>query len=230
METFYIHTDIKTGFPLVLEDQNEVLHAYSSLRIKPGDSVDIINGMGERFKAEVMECTKKILSVIPNVKIDDEKEYSEVRLSVAVSLLNRNSKMKLLMEKLTELGISRFIPFTSERTAFPKMKTESLRPSMISALKQCGGCRDVEISETLKFSEILKSENFDHKYFSDISGGKSPGNEIKGNILVAVGPEGGFTDNEKKEMISAGFVPLKLNRRTLRAETAAIVTASKFLS
>jgi len=100
---------------------------------------------------------------------------------------------------------------------------------MISALKQCGGCRDVIISETLKFSEILKTGDFDHKYFSDISGAHLPENGINGNILAVVGPEGGFTDGEKEEMISAGFVPLRLNRRTLRAETAAIVTASKFL-
>ncbi|HXK48879.1 MAG TPA: RsmE family RNA methyltransferase [Clostridiales bacterium] len=228
METFYIHTDIQKGIFVSITDPNETLHACMSLRIKPGEMVDVINGKGDRYRAEVLECNKKQLVLMPLEKEDRDSEYSAVRLTVAVSLLNKNSKMKLLMEKLTELGISGFIPFISDRTSFPKMKTESLRPSMISALKQCGGSLDVKIWDTLKFKDITELGGFDGKYFSDMTG-----DELRirkeGNILAVVGPEGGFTSDEKKLMIKAGFAPIKLNKRTLRAETAAIVTASKFL-
>lgn len=228
METFYIHTDIQKGIFVSITDPNETFHAYASLRIKPGDFVEVINGKGDRYRAEVLECNKKQFVLMPLEKEERDPEYLNIRLTVAVSLLNKNSKMKLLMEKLTELGISGFIPFISDRTAFPKMKTESLRPSMISALKQCGGSVDVNISDTIKFKELTELGGFDGKYFSDMTG-----DELKirkeGNILAVVGPEGGFTSDEKKLMINAGFVPVKLNKRTLRAETAAIVTASKFL-
>ncbi len=228
METFYTNTIIEKDRSLVISDANEVLHAYSSLRIKPAETVDVINGKGYRFRSEVIECTKKQLVLMPLEKIETDADYNCVKLSLAVSLLNKNSKMKLLMEKLTELGIYEFIPFISERTAFPKMKTESLKPSMISALKQCGGNTDVKISGTIRFEELIALGGFNGKFFSDISG-DAPDRERKGNILAAVGPEGGFTDGEKSLMLKAGFLPVKLNKRTLRAETAAIITASKFL-
>lgn len=230
METFYAQgKDILFNGLLEIEDQNEVIHAFASLRIKPDEIVEVINGKGIRFRSKVIECTKKILTVLPFEEIINVSDYSCVRLTVAVSLLNKNSKMKLLVEKLTEIGIYEFVPFISDRTAFPKMKTDSLRPSMISALKQCGGNTDVILSETITFKDLMNKEGFDGKYFADFNGGLING-EFKGNILTVIGPEGGLTETEIRLLLKNGFSGIRLNKRVLRAETAAIVTASKFLS
>lgn len=229
METFYANTDIEKGLTVKIGDQGEILHAYASLRIKPGENVALINGKGKKFISEVLECSKKSFVLMPLEEIFSDTEYESLKLSLAISMLNKNSKMKLLAEKLTELGVSEIIPFISERTAFPKMKTESLRPSMISGLKQCGGKRDVKISETLSFSSLVSSAGFNEKYFADINGTSLENPRISGNILLAVGPEGGLTEKEIEELLRSGFKPVKLNKRILRAETAAIVGASKFL-
>lgn len=229
METFYANTDIEKGSAVSIEDTGEVLHAYASLRIKPGEKVGLINGKGSKYISEVLECTKKSFILMPLEEVFPDTEYDGAKLSVAISVLNKNSKMKLLAEKLTELGVSEIIPFISERTAFPKMKTESLRPSMISALKQCGGIRDVSISETVSFSGLISAEGYNEKYFADINGGSLTEPHIKGKVLLAIGPEGGLTEKESEELKNAGFRSVKLNKRILRAETAAIVGASKFL-
>lgn len=228
METFYANTDIEKGSEVRISDTGEILHAYASLRIKPGEKVGLINGKGSKFLCEVLECSKKSFVLKPLEKISDDTEYESVKLSVAISMLNKNSKMKLLAEKLTELGVSEIIPFVSERTAFPKMKIESLRPSMISALKQCGGKKDVNISKTVSFSHLAKSDGYDGRYFADING-ETLDPDISGKALLVIGPEGGLTEKEIEELQKTGFKPVKLNKRILRAETAAIVGASKFL-
>ena len=229
METFYANTDIRAGLTVKIEDQSEILHAYASLRIKPGEKVGLINGKGSKFVSEVLECSKRSFVLMPLEEVVQDTEYDSVKLSLAIAMLNKNSKMKLLAEKLTELGVSEIIPFISERTAFPKMKTESLRPSMISALKQCGGKRDVIISGTVTFSSLVAADGYDDKYFADINGGSLSETRTSGKVLLAVGPEGGLTENEIEELKNAGFKPVKLNKRILRAETAAIAGASKFL-
>jgi 16S rRNA (uracil1498-N3)-methyltransferase len=229
METFYANTDIENSSAVKIDDLNEIIHAYASLRIKPGEKVELINGKGKKFLSEVLECSKRSFVLMPLEEIVQDSEYETVKLSLAISLLNKNSKMKLLAEKLTEIGVSEIIPFTSERTAFPKMKTESLRPSMISALKQCGGKRDVIISGTVTFSSLAAADGYDEKYFADINGETINEPQTQGKVLLAVGPEGGLTENEIEELTRSGFKPVKLNKRILRAETAAIAGASKFL-
>ena len=229
METFYANTDIRTGITVSIDDPGEILHAYASLRIKSGEKVGLINGKGSKFISEVMECSKKSFILMPLEEIVRDTEYDSLKLSLAISMLNKNSKMKLLAEKLTELGVSEIIPFISERTAFPKIKAESLRPSVISALKQCGGKSDVKISETLSFARLASAGGYNEKYFADINGGSLKDIQTSGKILLAIGPEGGLTEKESEELKNGGFKPVKLNKRILRAETAAIVGASKFL-
>jgi 16S rRNA (uracil1498-N3)-methyltransferase len=230
VETFYAeNTEITAGVEVDIEDINEIIHAYSSLRIKQGETVEVINGKGRKFRSEVLECSKKAFRLMPVEPVETDCEYSDIRLSIAVSMLNKNSKMKLLIEKLTELGITEFIPFVSGRTAFPKMKPDSLKASMISALKQCGGTKDVSISDVMQFDKLTAIDSFDAKYFADFDGIPAEHIKASGNVLAVIGPEGGLTPEEAKILINSGFTPLKLNKRILRAETAAIVTASKFL-
>ena len=229
METFYANTDIRCGTSISIEDQNEISHAYSSLRIRPGEEVCLINGTGSAFICSVVECSRKSFVLMPSREKNGDTEYNDINIFVAVSMLNKISKMKLLTEKLTELGIRQLIPFVSKRTSFPKMNTGSLHPSMVSALKQCGGVRDVAISELLTFGDVLSMNGFDRKYFADINGESVPEESGRGNILLVIGPEGGFDGNEIDEMKERRMIPLKLNKRTLKAETAAIVAASKFL-
>ncbi|MFO7809850.1 MAG: RsmE family RNA methyltransferase [Candidatus Delongbacteria bacterium] len=229
METFYANTDIEPEKPVVINDKNEIIHAFASLRIKKGDTVSLINGKGSKYICRVLECSKRSLILIPLNKDSCDTEYDDIRLTLAVSVLNKNSKMKLLTEKITELGVKDIIPFVSKRTAFPKMSVRTLRSSMISALKQCGGTRDVNIFDTMSVDDLVKVEGFEEKYFADISGERVSNPNLNQKILTVIGPEGGFTNDEIDLFLNNGFKTFKLNKRVLRAETAAIVAASKFL-
>ena len=232
MNIFYYEGPIEINKVIHFDDKSEVRHAFVSLRKKENEIIEIINGSGEKFQAKIVECSARIFSVLPIEKIETDVEYDDLQVTIAIAVLNKSSKMKLLVEKLTEIGISKFIPLITERTSFPKAKTESLQASMISALKQCGGTKKVEIISQVELEKFVTTEDFTEKYFADIDGKILSVDYIGENskLLITIGPEGGFTEKEKKLLIQNHFKPIRLNKRILRAETAAIVAASRILN
>lgn len=231
MNTFYFEGSIEINKIIHLKDTNEIRHAFVSLRKKENEIIEIINGSGDKFQAKIIECSARMFSVLPIEKIATDVEYDDLQVSIAIAVLNKLSKMKLLIEKLTEIGIHRFIPLITERTSFPKAKSESLQASMISALKQCGGTKNVEIFPNTELNKFVLTQEFDEKYFADINGEIFNLDYRKKDIklLLTIGPEGGFSEREKHLLIQNGFKPIRLNKRILRAETAAIVAASRAL-
>ena len=232
MNTFYFEGPIEINKVIHLKDPNEIRHAFVSLRKKEDEIIEIINGSGEKFQAKILECSARIFSVLPIEKMKTDVEYSDPQVSIAIAVLNKSSKMKLLIEKLTEIGIRKFIPLITERTSFPKAKTESLQASMISALKQCGGTENVEIRSQIEMGKFVATDEFTEKYFADINGKilSVDSAEKNSKLLITIGPEGGFTEKEKKLLVQNDFKPIRLNKRVLRAETAAIVAASRVLN
>ena len=232
MSTFYFEGHLKLNKIIRFDDVNEIRHAFVSLRKKENEIIEIINGSGDKVRAKIIECDKKNFSAVPIEKIKSDVEYDDTQLTIAVAVLNKSSKMKLLIEKLTEIGISKFVPLITERTSFPKAKTESLQASMISALKQCGGTKKVNILPQITLKDFVMTKNFTNKYFADITGEVfNIDNDTKNEkLLIVIGPEGGFTEEEKNIFIKNEFSPIRLNKRILRAETAAIVAASRVLN
>ncbi|MDA3884947.1 MAG: RsmE family RNA methyltransferase [Candidatus Delongbacteria bacterium] len=232
MNTFYFEGPLEINKVIHLKDASEIRHAFTSLRKKENEIIEIINGFGEKFQAKIVECSAKIFSVLPIDRIETDVEYNDLQVAIAIAVLNKSSKMKLLIEKLTEIGIHQFIPLITDRTSFPKAKTESLQATMISALKQCGGTKDVKIQPNIELNELISTQEFDEKYFADIDGKILNVDYEEKNIklLITIGPEGGFTNKEKKMLTQNNFKPIRLNKRILRAETAAIVAASRVLN
>ena len=232
MNTFFFEGPVELNRVVHFNDFNEIRHASASLRKKENEFIEIINGNGDKFKAKIVECNEKIFSALPIEKIECDVEYDDIQVTIAIAILNKFSKMKLLIEKLTEIGIRRFIPLLTERTSFPKAKTGSLQASMVSALKQCGGTKIVEILPQMELVELVKVENSYEKFFADIDGKILSVDLVKNNIklLITIGPEGGFTEDEKKLLLQNDFKPIRLSKRILRAETAAIVAASRVLN
>lgn len=229
METLYYSGNLTISDTIVISDENEFRHAVKSLRKKTGDKIRVTNGRGDLFTSEISSIGRNELSLILKEKLNDDVDYLGSRVYIALALLNQNSKMKLAVEKLTELGISGFLPIQAERTVFPDKNLKGLEASAISALKQCGGSVLPEIYPLLSFTNLLNYEHFEHKYYCHFSDEKNIDKKIDGKILIAIGPEGGWTDVEINRFQEHGFKALSLNKRVLRAETAALVAAARFL-
>jgi 16S rRNA (uracil1498-N3)-methyltransferase len=138
-----------------------------------------------------------------------------------------------LVEKATELGAARLIPVMTRRTVAERVKLERLEAIAIEAAEQCGRTRLPEIAEPLPLAKFLDARDVGRTlYFADEGGGAAAVESFRpGPALILTGPEGGFTDEERKLVRSApNAVAVSLGPRILRAETAALAALAAYMA
>lgn len=206
---------------------NEAHHFLHVMRGKIGDRLTLFDGSGAEFEAEVTETTRRevLLAVLAREEIDREPRV-ELTLGVAIP---KSDRQKVLVEKLTELGVARLVPLVTERSvAAPKASgLDKLRRAVIEASKQCGRNRLMAIEEPVALAEFLDQTDAEVKRIAHPYGESQPLAAAGGSCAVAVGPEGGFSDAEVAAATKAGWTPLTLGRSILRIETAAIAAAAQ---
>jgi 16S rRNA (uracil1498-N3)-methyltransferase len=138
-----------------------------------------------------------------------------------------------LVEKATELGAARLLPVITQRTIAERVKLERLEAIAIEAAEQCGRTRLPEIDEPVALKQLLERRDPARwLYFTDESGGEPAASAFGPDpALILVGPEGGFTDEERKLVRAAeNAVPISLGPRVLRAETAALAALAAYMA
>jgi 16S rRNA (uracil1498-N3)-methyltransferase len=228
MEFFYVESDDIGRDECILRG-DESKHLARVLRKKEGETVFVTDGMGRMFETVIDQITQS--TTVCRIEAVHE-EYNEMKtvVTLAVSPLKNPGRFDFLIEKATELGVRRILPLLSERTISHRDKQERLQKIALAAMKQCGRSRLPEITPSVKFDELLKTRNnyelacipheqteTDKTLFSLLQNYTS----LK-SVLIAVGPEGGFSDGEIQKAEAAGFLPVSLGARRLRTETAAI--------
>ena len=209
----------------------ESRHAATSKRLLEGDKIKVFDGLSKEGDAVITKVTKKtveveILSVI-DVCADG------IKLTIA-SALPKGSRQDILIEKCTELGMSEYWPMITERSVVKpeKSKIEKWQRTAIEACKQSQRSTIPKFHDIQTFDQVLKRVNeFDLSLIADIDGGseKVIGDHTK-KILVMIGPEGGFSDNELDDAAKEGLVRVSFSDRLLRTETAAITVAAVILN
>jgi len=196
----------------------EAHHLIHVMRAKPGDRVVLFDGSGAEFTAQVerLRRAEAELTILARHEVDRELPV-DLTLGVA---LPKGERQRWLVEKAVELGVKRLVPLETERSvARPGERTLTrLRRTVIEASKQCGRNRLMEIAEAEGWPDFMDRTQGAHLRLLAL--GSSHG------VVLAVGPEGGFTGNEITQATSAGWQLVDLGPRTLRTETAAILLAS----
>jgi 16S rRNA (uracil1498-N3)-methyltransferase len=220
----------------------EAHHLAHVMRAKPGLAVRLFDGSGGEFEARVEKVSRSevILNVAARVEADCELKR---RLTLAVSL-PKGERQRWLVEKATELGVAQLVPLITARSVAQPVAgaLARLRRAVIEASKQCGRNRLMEIGDALQWSDFVKRVStgaarwIAHRSGSDrvhVAGDAQfpapPRHTPAGaaeEIVIAVGPEGGFTQEEVAAAIEAGWRQLDLGSRILRVETAAIAGAA----
>ncbi len=215
----------------------EAHHLTHVMRAKPGQRVTLFDGSGAEFEArlEAVGRSSVELAIMDRVEVDRELAR---RITLAVAL-PKGDRQRWLVEKATELGVSRLVPLITSRGVAQPVETAvaRLRRAVIEASKQCGRNRLMEISQPVAFAEFVRWEADGAVRWiaqpGDARGGALPARrdsqeepENEGKIVVAIGPEGGFTEEEVRLAIDAGFASVDLGPRILRVETAAIAVAA----
>ena len=205
----------------------EAHHLATVRRFAPGDRVTLFNGDGCDYPAEVVSLGKKsaVLNVFAPIAVDREPVFP----LVVASALPKGDRADFLIEKLTELGVTRFVPLITTRSVVvPKDNvTEKLSRAVIEASKQCGRNRLMAVDPTHKWEAFLSRTDLPDSRVVLHTGPGLPTLPNQGGVVVAIGPEGGFTDEEIAKAVAAGWIAASLGPRVLRVETAAIAAAAR---
>lgn len=225
-QRFFVETPIGDAAIARLIDA-EAQHLAKVMRAKPGDEIVAFDGSGWEFVARIASLGKSWveLEIIERRQVDRELHHP---LTLAVAL-PKGDRQKVLVEKLVELGVTRLIPLETEHgvaEATPSALIR-LRRQVIEASKQCGRNRLMEIAEPLSLARLIDATRSDEeRILAHPSGSALPGLAPQGSTTAAVGPEGGFTDDEVAQAVAAGWKIASLGPRILRIETAAIALAA----
>lgn len=224
--------DNVSGEIIEILDKIEINHIKNVYRLKVGDKIRAIDYNFE-YIAEILNISKNLIEL--KILEKNEDIYStNIKVDLAVGIL-KNEKMKLLIQKLTEVGVNKIIPFNSERVVVKIDDKKDKWDTIIKeSMKQCRAVKKTEISE------IINLKNINFKYYDKIIYAyESSESSLKineaisksdKNILCIIGPEGGFSLEEVEFLKSCGGIEVSLGKRILRAETASIVLAGMIIN
>lgn len=215
---------------LVCLESQEAHHFLHVMRGGVGDRLTLFDGSGQEFEAEVTETGRREITVtVLSSEAVDRESRATLTLGVAMP---KGDRQKMLVEKLTELGVTRLVPLRTERSvaALKGSALDKLRRGVIEASKQCGRNVLMSIDEPSRYEDFLRETEAAAKLIAHPYDGSSASIGNAASIAVAIGPEGGFTDEEVTTAAAAGWGRLTIGRSILRIETAAIAAAALFNS
>ncbi|MDO8734908.1 MAG: 16S rRNA (uracil(1498)-N(3))-methyltransferase [Elusimicrobiota bacterium] len=224
---------------------SEAHHLKDVLRKKVGDAVFLFDGKGNEYKAEIERIRDKEieLKILSKTQINSEPKI-KINLFQSIPKLK---KFDFIVEKSTELGVSKIIPVISERTIpelslRAKAKQSRWQKIAVSASKQCGRTVVPEICSVMNFQDAVKSVYIGENPSKSISlipweceqktTLKKIHSIINSQFLILnlfIGPEGGFSNAEIELAKKCGVIPVTLGKRILRTETAPIVVIANIL-
>ena len=227
MARFYCPLPLHTGDALSLP--RSAARHVQVLRLQPGDGITLFNGEGGEFAASVTRMGRSDVEVLIGTHSVTEREAA-----CAVHLLagiTANERMDWLVEKATELGAVSLTPLTAERSVL-KLKGERAEKKLahwqgvaVAAAEQCGRNRVTRIDEAQTLAAWLAQHpaGTGVRLVLSLSPGTQPlRTAVQGHsdVTLLSGPEGGLTPTEEALALAAGFVPVTLGPRVMRAETA----------
>ncbi len=210
--------------------ETEAHHAIHVLRARPGDVVELFDGAGLAASCRITTIRKRDLEL----EVIESRRGADRQIDVTIATaVPKGDRFDWLVEKATELGVSRLIPLVTARSVVDprSSKLEKQRQTVIAACKQSGRNHLMQISPVTKWSDFLSEIDSKQRVFVAHPGDHpteaffSEGSPM----TLAIGPEGGFTDVEVNAATAAGARAMSLGRYILRIETAAVAFAARVL-
>ncbi len=234
-ERYFVETPITTDRATLRGP--EAHHVIHVMRLKEAARVTLFDGSGSQFTARIERIgrTEVELGILSRDEVDRELPISLV-LGVA---LPKGDRQKWLVEKAVELGVGRLVPLRTARSvARPtRQALERLQRTVIEASKQCGRNRLMEIASPRDWTEFVGTAGSDSlRLFAHPNAPSASATAVSAVfpiptgehvVLLGVGPEGGFTDEEVALAAAAGWQQVDLGPRILRVETAALALAAQ---
>ena len=218
------------------------------LRLQPNDEITLFNGEGGEFKAVVTQMGRSDVSVRVGEHNKIERELT--RRVHLWSGITANERMDWLLEKATELGATTLLPITAERSVL-KLKGDRADKKLahwqaiaVASSEQCGRNRVLQVCSPATLSQAIAQLSAPalqaarwvlslapgtrslQEMMQTLKNSKDESSSTASEIILLSGPEGGLSPAEEAQAIAAGFVPVSLGNRVLRAETAPVAVLS----
>ena len=201
-------------------DKSQSHYLTKVMRINIGKNFSLFNQNGE-WEAKITKITKGIVEFSTTKKIRSNDNEKEIWLAFAPIKFNY---LNLMIQKATELGISKFIPILTERTIVRKINEKRLNKIIVEASEQSNRLKVPKLEEIVKLDNFLKFNQKTKIIFGDLNTNNNK--LILKNtepLCILIGPEGDFSSKERENILKLkNIIPLKINENILRSETAAI--------
>jgi 16S rRNA (uracil1498-N3)-methyltransferase len=205
-------------------------HIARVLRLAPGDALTLFDGRGGEHAARIEALPKGAVVVEVGERSATERE-SPLALTVAQGI-SRGERMDWVVQKATELGVTRIVPLLTARSVVrldarqSERKRQHWQGIAVAACEQSGRTRIPDIAVPLGLYDFLQPGHEERatRLLLSASGGSGIDDlqAADGAVVVLIGPEGGLAESEQRAATAAGFLPVRLGPRILRTETAAV--------
>lgn len=248
MSRFFVSPEKIGARTITLEDPQDLRHMRKALRLKPGDEVDVSDGLRWEYRAriEFIDEGGAALTIL------DKQAFSS-EPSTRVTLFQgipKQGKMETIVQKCVELGVHRIVPVFMDRSVVVdrgkmEKKTERWQKVAGEACKQCRRGIIPEVSSPLRMEQAVEEledydlvlipyENEEGRTIKDVlrkadSAGASKEESGIPRVALFIGPEGGFSEEEVREVTARGGQSVSLGKTTLRTETAGPATLAMIL-
>lgn len=237
MRRFVFDPEMRDGDTVTLS-ATESYHITRVLRLQPGTGVEVLDGRGGVYTAEIVEVGRSV--VIRLLGRQEAGDCGRVRLWVGQGLL-KGKKMDGTVQQCTELGVTRLTPFYSSRCQGSmneireRHKAERWERIVVAACKQCRRSTLMEVDEPVDFTTMLSQVDNDPGTLRLIFWEEEQEFRLRQDLLrpgtidtvcILLGPEGGLSPAEIAAARQSGWQTVSLGRRILRAETATLTAVS----
>tara|TARA_B100000767_G_scaffold77300_1_gene73970 strand:- start:167 stop:880 length:714 start_codon:yes stop_codon:yes gene_type:complete len=202
-------------------------YVVNVMRLKRGSNLNFFNKEGE-WLSEIIFIERDKVEIKFLNKIKEPLKISNIELAIC---LVKKTPMEIILQKATELGVSKIIPIISDRTEVKDLNFDRANKIIIEATEQSNQLNPPDISQIIKFKDFINNISKEKKlFFADVNSkytlsSKDLGKEKK--ISVLIGPEGDFSPAERELILSnPEAVSFSLSKNILRADTAVISAIS----
>ena len=220
---------IENGFAHL--DEEESRHLLSALRRKVGDRLQLTDGRGVFYEAELAEAGKRhaLARIIAQTEAPPERP---ARLHIAIAPTKQIERFEWFLEKAVEIGVDEITPLLCGRSERDTIRLDRLEKILVSAMKQSLRAYLPKLNELTRFQKFATTATEVQKRIAWCSDEPLP--HLKTTLVpdqstvIAIGPEGDFSPEEVAVALQNGFSGVSLGAARLRTETAGIMAVSVF--
>lgn len=230
MNLFYAKPD-RIHRPMIHLEGSEADHAIKVLRFREGDEIHVTDGLGTHYTARVSGTGKGSLTA--EITAEEKIEAAEPKVTILIGLIRKRDRLEFAVEKCVELGADRILMFRGDHSEKQNIRMDRIEATILSAMKQSLRFTLPDSRLFNNLSDALEAAGAGRLIMADetvdVSQVAATGRDDAINLILVVGPEGGFSQQERAVLSRGGAEAYSLGANRLRTETAAAVMLDRFI-